>query len=676
MKNILTLLMCLFLPFLSLAQEDIPTGEKLTHWLTPGELLRLDEIGRGFIETNPPEGPIRNIAEFDRMQGVLIRYPFGIPMALIKEMAEDITVVTIVASTNQQNTVLQQYISNGVDTSNCDFLIAPTDSYWTRDYGPWFVSFHTDSVGIVDFPYNRPRPNDDDIPKKVAQMLGIPWFGMNLIHTGGNYMSTGLGAASSTELVWEENPSLTPAQVDTKMEDYLGIDTYHVRPDPNGTYIDHIDCWAKFLAPDKILVRKVPPTHAQYQLIEQAAAYWAVTPSPYGYPYKVYRVNTPGNQPYTNSIILNTKVLMPFMNTSWDDSAKAVYESALPGYEVIGFTGNPGTPWESTDALHCRTMGIADIGILYIKHIPLSVTQPCETDYNITAEIIACSHEPLKTDSLLVYYSLNNGPYYTTPLISAGGIQYTATIPAQPAGTQVRYYLFAADESQRRETCPFTGLANPFEFTTIYTDITVTPDTLWFMTPEDALYGKHLTIHNYTNWPKTVQDIDSAGNYFWINPWPVTTFPHIMQSGDTLGMNVFVPLVTKAGLSGYFTDTLTVTSSLYNHEVIIMINEQLFNHIDATANALQTGLSAFPNPVRSGTNIRFILPASGKAQIFITDMNGKTVRNLCDNWMSEGLHTLQWDGRNEQGNEVPASVYMVRLVTRQGVGTLRLLVIR
>ena len=27
------------------------------------------------------------------------------------------------------------------------------------------------------------------------------------------------------------------------MEDYYGIETYHVVPDPNNTYIDHIDCW-------------------------------------------------------------------------------------------------------------------------------------------------------------------------------------------------------------------------------------------------------------------------------------------------------------------------------------------------------------------------------------------------------------------------------------------------
>ena len=110
-------------------------------------------------------------------------------------------------------------------------------------------------------------------------------------------MTDGYGQSGSTTLVWEENPTLTHEQVSQKAQDYLGIDMYHVVQDPNGTYIDHIDCWAKFLAPDKILVRKVPPTHSRYAQIEQAAAYWAGQTCSYGYNYRVYRVNTPNTFP-------------------------------------------------------------------------------------------------------------------------------------------------------------------------------------------------------------------------------------------------------------------------------------------------------------------------------------------------------------------------------------------
>ena len=53
------------------AQDDSPV--KLTHWLTPDEKLRLNEIGKNFVETDPPAAPVRNVAEFDRMQGALVQ---------------------------------------------------------------------------------------------------------------------------------------------------------------------------------------------------------------------------------------------------------------------------------------------------------------------------------------------------------------------------------------------------------------------------------------------------------------------------------------------------------------------------------------------------------------------------------------------------------------------------
>jgi agmatine deiminase len=179
-------------------------------WLTEDEKLRIDEIGENFQPTSPPPLPVRQPAEFEPMQGVLIRYPFGISYQVIKEMAEDVNVVTIVADNSQKTYVETQYQSNGIDLSHCSFLIAATDSYWTRDYGPWFILNGDDEQGIVDFIYNRPRPNDDQIPTRYGNDQGIPVYAMDLTSAGGNYMTDGQGIAISTNLVWSENPGLTP----------------------------------------------------------------------------------------------------------------------------------------------------------------------------------------------------------------------------------------------------------------------------------------------------------------------------------------------------------------------------------------------------------------------------------------------------------------------------------
>jgi len=79
------------------------------HWLTPEEKTFQYNNSREFYETDPPVGPIINIPEFGPMEGVLIRYPFGISYSIIAEMSEDIIVTTIVSSTGQQNNVTNQY---------------------------------------------------------------------------------------------------------------------------------------------------------------------------------------------------------------------------------------------------------------------------------------------------------------------------------------------------------------------------------------------------------------------------------------------------------------------------------------------------------------------------------------------------------------------------------------
>ena len=136
-----------------------------------------------------------------------------------------------------------------------------------------FISTN-DEVAIVDFVYNRPRPNDDNIPSVFADELNLDIYGMNLIATGGNYMSDGMGVAASCDLIYNENTSLSHTQVDNLMLDYMGISNYHVLTDPLDEYIEHIDCWGKFLDVDKVLITQVPQSDYRYADFEAMADYW------------------------------------------------------------------------------------------------------------------------------------------------------------------------------------------------------------------------------------------------------------------------------------------------------------------------------------------------------------------------------------------------------------------
>ena len=342
-------------------KRELPIG------FTPEEWENRHLINEMGHRTDPPEWPVRNIAEYEPMQGVLIRYPFGISTSVIREMADDIIVYCLVSS-SQQNTAYNLMNNASVDMDNVEFIIGSTDSYWTRDYGPWWVVDGNGDIGVVDFTYNRPRPNDNQAPYKVSEHLDVPYFSADFISAGGNYMTDGNGISASTQIAYTENsqcgtndqssiPLAPCAYIDDIMLDYYGIHTYHVVADPNDEYIDHIDCWGKYLSPTRLLIREVSTSHPQYQEIEEVVEYFQSTLTSTGEEWEVFRVYTPSDQPYTNSLILNNKVFVPISNSSWDDDALESYQVAMPDHEILGFTGS----WQSTDALHCRAKGIPDL---------------------------------------------------------------------------------------------------------------------------------------------------------------------------------------------------------------------------------------------------------------------------------------------------------------------------
>lgn len=503
----IALVLLISIAFNVFSQEDPQTQgalPKLTHHETPEEAALRAGIIRQFVQTDPPQGSITSIAEFDRAVGAVIAYTngFGIPMSLIREIAKDAILTTLVPNANAENTVRNLYTQNRINLDNCRFMHIPVDSYWTRDYGPMYITYGTNQIGIVDFPYNRIRPADDEAPKLMAQNLGIEWFGMPVVHTGGNYMTDGYGFASSTTIVYTENNGVPTSEIDQRMQLYLGINDHSVLEDPNNTYIDHIDCWGKYLAPDKVLIRSVPQGHDQYDEIEATAAYYVNKTSPFGTPYKVYRVFTPQNQPYTNSFILNDKVFVPIMNSQYDAQALQVYREAMPGYKVFGVLGKSDTPWQSTDALHCRVHEMADLGMLYLKHIPLQGNVAPQSNYNFAAQVRTYGGQQIISDSVLLYYRINPNP--VTPftkinMSNSMGATWSATLTSPEQGSTVEYYVFAADASGRREFLPFIGAADAYKFyvgSEANASVSVNPTSLQLTAMKDTQTNQTLTINS------------------------------------------------------------------------------------------------------------------------------------------------------------------------------------
>ncbi len=605
--------------------------------------------------TDPPATPVRAVAEFEPAQAVLIRYPLGIPTSFVALLSQESPVICIVADSWDQNQAQSAFDAAGVNNDNLSYIVADTDSYWTRDFTSWFVVNGNNQMSVLDFEYNRPRPYDNLFPQAFAQEYDYPYYAMNIEQTGGNFMTDGYGIAAASHIAYTENGN-NENLVNTTMEQYMGITNYMVIQDPNNTYIDHIDCWGKFLDVDKVLIREVPSSHAQYDEIEDVANYFATTNCSWGYPYQVIRVYTPNNQPYTNSLILNDRVFVPQTGSSWDDEALEVYENAMPGYRIFGVTNNTYYPWESTDALHCRTHEIPDREMLSIQHYP-RFGNVDEELVSIEATILALSGQDIYADSTLVYYRVSgNQDWLSTNLQAGDNNLWTAEIGPFETNQVIQYYLHSADQAGKSEDYPFIGAADPFEFVYVAESNQLHPPLIEF-DPVLSVQTNQLPLELTCTVTDPEDNISSVTLWYYVEDDSTSVlFNNIDEDTYSLDWNINDNEVNDSisyRIEAQDTDNLTSTTPLYSLNIIVSND----NHEVGQAYGFT---SIYPNPFNDSLSIKF-RSKSHNQSVKIYNLKGQLVKELSSSAKAGSNANVKWDGQDLNGKRVSSGVYYMVL---------------
>ena len=85
------------------------------------------------------------------------------------------------------------------------------------------------------------------------------------------------------------------------------------------------------------------------------------------------------------------------------------------------------------------------------------------------------------------------------------------------------------------------------------------------------------------------------------------------------------------------------------------------NPQDDNAPILVTGLeSNYPNPFNPSTTIAFTLAKSGNAKLAIYNLKGQLVKSLVNAQLSQGRHTVVWNGLDENNHSVASGMYFYR----------------
>lgn len=83
-------------------------------------------------------------------------------------------------------------------------------------------------------------------------------------------------------------------------------------------------------------------------------------------------------------------------------------------------------------------------------------------------------------------------------------------------------------------------------------------------------------------------------------------------------------------------------------------------------------LVAYPNPFNAETSFHFELQRQEKVRIDIFDIRGRVVKQLVHEVFEKGFHSIDWNGRQTNGNPVSSGSYYVRGVFGGQIQTVKI----
>jgi len=480
--------------FFGFALTAVATAQHTTwpHVLGEAERNQVERLGfaplmhRG-ITTPPPFDNLRTAAEWEEIEALTISWTSFpcIQKQIVAAAAAECTVIVFADDPDACADYLTGAPCGGpLDLSAVQIVDADYNSIWIRDYGATTVygSWNDDRL-LVDWIYNRPRPEDDIIPDVLGSFLDIPVYSTtaeptDLMGTGGNWMSDGFGTAFASELVFDENtggstwwtqyPDHSEAEILDIVEQFHGVDEYVLMPTLPYDGIHHIDMHMKLLDESRLLVAEYPAGMADGPQIEANIEYvLANYTTRWGTPFEVIRIPSPpesgfnGGYPnqggdyltYTNSVFINNTLLVPTYYEQYDTTALRIYEEQLPGYNIVGIDcDGPGEDIiQLSGAIHCITHSVGVEDPLILSHLPLADTDDTVNDYAVSA---TCAHRSGMAAAEMLWRVEGATEWNVIALSDAGDDEFAGAIPAQPEGTVVEYYLHGTANSGKQGNRP------------------------------------------------------------------------------------------------------------------------------------------------------------------------------------------------------------------------------
>jgi agmatine deiminase len=271
-------------------------------------------------------------------------------------------------------------------TPNVVYHRIPTNEPWCRDHGPIFVRKIRKSkienrnslaspLAVIDWVYNAwggkypPYDDDDLVPQRVAELLGLPVFSPGIVMEGGALDVNGEGTLLTTEaclLNPNRNPHLNKQQIEQYLMDYLGVT--HILWLGSGIVGDdtdgHVDDLARFVDPTTVVAAVEPdPQDDNFEPLQENLKRLRTMRDQDGRPLRIVALPMPGvveyggrrlPASYANFYIANGVVLLPtYRHRRNDAAAVGIVQDLLPDRRVVAIDSS-NLVW-GLGSFHCLT---------------------------------------------------------------------------------------------------------------------------------------------------------------------------------------------------------------------------------------------------------------------------------------------------------------------------------
>lgn len=247
-----------------------------------------------------------------------------------------------------------------IPVNRVSFHLFPAYEPWCRDHGPIFIVRNSNGHrerAIVDWGYNAwggkypPFDLDDAIPQHVARLRNLPLFSPGIVMEGGSLEVNGCGTLLTTEaclLNPNRNPTLSKAQIETYLRDFLGVT--HILWLGEGIVGDdtdgHVDDLTRFVSPDTVVtVVEEDTADENHAPLAENLKRLLTMKDQSGNPLRVVELPMPRRMEhegqrlpasYANFYIANGLVLVPTFQDPKDSHALEILQREFPDRRVLG----------------------------------------------------------------------------------------------------------------------------------------------------------------------------------------------------------------------------------------------------------------------------------------------------------------------------------------------------